>query len=260
MNLTSHHTLPNIRRFFIPDPGMTIADSDLDRADLQVVIWEANDEMLKNALRTGIDIHIMNGIDLENMPMPPLDELVETHPNYPEHKKRYARQRQLAKSWVHGTNYGGSAATMARAAKISTAQSELLQRRWFAAHPGIKDWHNRTESDLLATRSVYNKFGYRRRYFGRIEGLLPEALAWVPQSTVAIYINKVWDQIDEFVPEAQVLLQVHDSLVLQIPTHIFNPTWRKIKALANGIVVPYDDPLVIPLGCKKSTVSWGDVE
>lgn len=260
MNLTAHHTLPNIRRFFVPDPGMTIADSDLDRADLQVVIWEADDEMLKHALKAGIDIHIMNGIDLDNLPMPPLDELVETHANYPEHKARFKKQRQLAKSWVHGTNYGGSAATMARAAKISTAQSELLQKRWFAAHPGIKDWHNRTEQSLLTTRGVTNKFGFRKLYFDRIEALLPQALAWIPQSTVAIYINMVWDQIEENVPEAQVLLQVHDSLVLQIPTHIFNPTWRKIQGLANRIVVPYDDPLVIPLGCKSSTISWGDVE
>lgn len=260
MNLTAHHTLPNIRRFFVPDPGMTIADSDLDRADLQVVVWEADDAMFKHALRSGIDVHLMNGIDLENLPMPPLDELVETHANYPEHKARYKKQRQLAKSWVHGTNYGGSAATMARAAKISTAQSELLQRRWFGAHPGIKEWHERTEASLLATRSVTNKFGFRKLYFDRIEMLLPQALAWIPQSTVAIYINKVWDQIESHVPEAQVLLQVHDSLVWQAPTHTFNRTARTIQELASKIIVPYDDPLVIPLGVKSSSVSWGDVD
>jgi DNA polymerase I-like protein with 3'-5' exonuclease and polymerase domains len=260
MNLTAHHTLPNIRKFFVPDPGFTIADSDLDRADLQVVVWEADDQMFKHALKSGIDVHLMNGIDLENLPMPPLDELVETHANYPEHKARYKKQRQLAKSWVHGTNYGGSAATMARAAKISTAQSELLQRRWFAAHPGIKDWHERTEASLLATRSVTNRFGFRKVYFDRIDQLLPQALAWVPQSTVAIYINKVWDIIEDRVPEAQVLLQVHDSLVWQAPTHTFNRTARTIQELASQIIVPYDDPLVIPLGVKSSVKSWGDVD
>lgn len=259
MNLTAHHTLPNIRKFFVPDPGYTILDCDLDRADLQVVVWEADDEMLKHALKTGIDIHLMNGIDLENLPMPPLEELVETHPNFEEHKIKFKKQRQLAKSFIHGTNYGGSAATMARAAKISVAQSELLQKRWFAAHPGIRDWHTRTEQSLITTRCVTNKFGFRKLYFDRIEALLPQALAWIPQSTVAIYINKVWDQIEEHLPEAHVLLQIHDSLVLQIPTHIFNPTWRKIQALANGIIIPYSDPLVIPLGVKSSIISWGDV-
>lgn len=260
MNLAAHHLLPNIRRFFVPDPGMTIADMDLDRADLQVVVWEADDALFKHALKSGIDVHLMNGIDLENLPMPPLDELVESHPNYPEHKVRYKKQRQLAKSWVHGTNYGGSAATMARAAKISTAQSELLQRRWFGAHPGIKEWHTRTETSLQTTRSVTNKFGFRKMYFDRIEALLPQALAWVPQSTVAIYINMIWDKMEDEVPEAQVLLQVHDSLVWQAPTHIFNPVSRRIKELASQIIIPYDDPLVIPVGIKSSPISWGDVQ
>lgn len=258
MEFLKHHTKPNVRKFFVPDPGFTICDTDLDRADLQVVVWEADDDDLKHALHAGIDLHIMNGIQLENLPLPPLEELCETHPNYPEHRARFKRQRQLAKSFIHGTNYGGSARTMAIAAACTTHQAELLQARWFAAHPGIKEWHRRTERQLQSTRMVTNKFGYRRPYFDRIEGLLPEALAWVPQSTVALYINKIWDAVVTQEPRIQVLMQVHDSLVWQAPTHCFNECKERFRTIASTLVIPYDDPLIIPVGFKYSQLNWGD--
>jgi len=258
VSFLNHQTLPNVRRFFVPDPGKTIVDSDLDRADLQVVVWEADDDELKAALRLGVDLHLLNGLSLENKPVPPLEELCETHPKYPDHRTPNERSRKFAKAWVHGTNYGGGARTMAIAAGCTVHQSELMQARWFGAHPGIKDWHHRTEAMLHASRTVTNKFGYRRVYFDRPEGLLPEALAWIPQSTVAIYINKVWDTWVSSCPEVEILLQVHDSLVYQVPTQSYESLTARLKSLASEIIIPYDDPLVIPVGFKSSPISWGD--
>ena len=260
MSFLSHQTLPNVKRFFVPDYGYTVCDTDLDRADLQVVVWEAEDDELKRALHMGVDLHILNGISLENQEPPPLDELIESHPNYPEHKKRYARQRQLAKGFIHGTNYGGGARTMAITAGTTVHQAELLQARWFGAHPGIKRWHERTQHLLNTTRTVHNKFGNRRVYFDRPDGLLPEALAWVPQSTVALYINKIWDAVVTQEPRIQVLLQVHDSLVWQAPTSHFNECKLNFAAIAKTLIIPYDDPLIIPIGFKFSQKSWGDCE
>jgi len=258
MNFLAHQPLPNIRKFFVPDPGYTITDTDLDRADLQVVVWEADDDELKHALRIGVDIHLLNGLSLENRPIPDLAELVESHPRYLDHRAPHEKQRKLAKAFIHGTNYGGSARTMAIAAGTTVHQAELLQSRWFGAHPGIKRWHERTQHSLNTTRTVFNRFGFRRVYFDRVDGLLPEALAWVPQSTVALYINKIWDAVATNLPEAHILLQVHDSLVWQAPTPIFESTKARFRELAKTIVIPYPDPLIIPVGFKSSTVSWGD--
>lgn len=253
--------LPNVRTLFVPDSGYIFWDADLDRADLQVVVWEADDKELKDALRRGVDLHILNGCLLFDRILPPLDELVETHPNYPEHKKRFARERQFAKIWVHGTNYGGTAQTMGANAGVTTHQSELLQRRWFALHPGILDWHKRTLLQLQTTRSVSNKFGYRRFYFDRIETILPEALAWTPQSTVAIVIDhgikKLHRSALARTLDIQLLLQVHDSADGQFPEAHIEPACKHIKECLTT-VIPYDDPLIIPVGIKLSKTSWGD--
>ena len=252
-------TLPNIRSMYGPDPGFTFFDMDLDRADLQVVVWEAGDPMLKAALRLGADIHLLNTYGIDNHEPPPLEELVETHPRYPDHRGPRKHKREFAKVFCHATNYLGKAKTVAAHTGRSVQEIDSAQKRWFQAHPGILAWHERVTQQVLRHRFIENRFGYRWYVFDRIdELLLPAAVAWIPQSTVGIVINRAWLNFHEHIPEVQVLLQVHDSLAGQFPTH------RRAHLLPlmqqhSRITIPYEDPLVIPTGIKTSDVSWGDV-
>lgn len=249
--------LPNIRKMFIPSPGHLICDSDLDRADLQVVVWEADDEGLKKALREGMDLHLYNARDIFRLSYPD-DEIMEGTEICEEHKARYKKERQGAKMGCHAVNYGASARTIAAALGISVREAEQFISSWFSAHPGILEWHRRTESLLRTKHTVYNRFGYRRPYFDRVDGLLPEALAWVPQSTVACVINRIWVLIDETEPLIKPLIQVHDSLVTEFLVADCSYALRRMSEIAKSIIIPYDDPLNIPLGAKVARTSWGD--
>ena len=248
--------LPNVRKLFIPDDGFTFFDMDLDRADMQVVVWESGEAALKEALRKGVDMHILNAITLAGKELPDLDWLCDGHPEYDRIKSLYKRERQLAKAFIHGTNYGGGPRTMAIAAGVTVAQAERFQRIYFGAYPGIKEWHNRTELQLKTKHYVQNAFGYRRYYFDRVDGLLPEALAWIPQSTVANVIDRAWLNIHNNIPEVKVLLQVHDSLCGEFPTHKKAWCLQRMQEEAR-VIVPYEDPLIIPVGINCSEQSWG---
>lgn len=251
--------LPNIRKLFLPDPGYIIAEADLDRADLQVVIAEADDKDLRAKCDLGVDLHIANALDLFQKPIPPIEELIPTHPNYRDHYERNMKIRQFAKSFIHGTDYGGSPPTMAKAAGCTVQEADRAQRRWFSAHPGIKAWHKRTLHQLQTTRSVWNRFGFRRFYFDRIDGLLPEALAWVPQSTVAIVIDTGISNIYENLLDVEPLLQVHDSVVFQYPKKLDSKLRSAIRRELL-VEIPYDPPLTIGVGLKISESSWGETE
>ena len=251
-------TLPNIKSMYGPDAGFTFFDMDLDRADLQVVVWESEDPMLKAALRMGADIHLLNTYGIDNVEPPPLEELVETHPKYADHKGPRKHKREFAKVFCHATNYLGKAKTVAAHTGRTVQEIDSAQKRWFAAHPGILAWHQRVIEQVQRFRFVENKFGYRWNIFDRIdELLLPAAVAWIPQSTVGIVINRAWLNFHEQLPEVQVLLQVHDSLAGQFPTHRSAFLLPKMQECSR-IVIPYDDPLIIPTGIKTSLVSWGD--
>lgn len=238
----SGNKLPNLRRCIVPPHGHTIFDCDLERADLQVVVWEADDADLKAKLRAGVDIHRENARDVFGV----------SEPN--------KFQREMGKKFVHLTNYGGGARTCAIEVGMTVHEADMAQRRWFAVHPGIKRWHARTKEQLEATRTVTNKFGYRIIFMDRIDdAMLRDALAWVPQSTIAIVASLVHMNIDTTCAAlgTQMLLQMYDSVMGSYPTHKEQAILPHLYA-ATQVTIPYDDPLIIPMGIKTSAVSWGD--
>ena len=240
--------LPNVRRLFIPDPGYMIAEADLAGADAQVVAWDSGDEQLKTMFKNKAQIH------LENMKIvfPDAPQVKSSNPDSPYHR---------TKQGVHLTNYGGGAARLADTIKITLFEAKTFQQKWFSAHPAIPEWHLRIQRQLQENKTVKNMFGFRRIYFERIDGLLPEALAWVPQSTVAIVTNKGIINIHRKLPQIrlQPLLQVHDSLVFQYPASEHPHILEEVRSCMT-IPIPYLDPLIIPVAIKSSPKSWGDCE
>jgi DNA polymerase-1 len=252
--------LPNLRRLFLPDEWHTFFDMDLDRADLQVVIWEADDADMKKALRLGLDMHCVNACDVFGIKGIPYEELQENHPNYTEHRARIGEDaRGKVKAGVHATNYGVGDSVLATTLGITVHAASRFRGAWFAAHPGIRKWHMRTEALARQHGFIENAFGARFYVLGRLN--LPELLGWVPQSTVARVINTALVNIDSAKERnetsIQLLLQVHDSLAGQFLTAKKDAEMENLRRLAR-VEVPYPDPLIIPVGIKTSTKSWGD--
>lgn len=267
------YELPNIRKLFKPDPGYTIAEADQAGADAQVVAWRADDPILKQIFREGKKLHVENGRMMYGNLMG-VDGKREPY---------YTRVKQ----GVHLTNYLGTPKTLSMTLSISMHEAEKFQKRWFEIHPWIVDWQEWVKNELQTKRQITNMFGFRRRFFERIDECLTEAIAWEPQSTVANVSNFAVSNFRPYHTEAaaiaeahfrelmdpeillirqelhrlgvQMLLQVHDSVVFQYPTkleHIVLPLVRR----AITVQIPFADPLTIPMGLKTSTKSWGDAE
>lgn len=241
--------LPNVRKLLIPDPGYAIFEADLTGADAQVVAWEAEDEELKAAFRAGLDVHTKNAEDMWGREFTKL----------PEGSNARKKKRQQNKVAVHLTNYGGRARALAATQGWLVAEAERFQKRWFSLHPGIeRNFHGRVRQALQTNRTIYNRYGFRCVYFDRIDAVFGEALAWIPQSTVAITTYLGGFALEEKFPQVEILLQVHDSLVFQFPL-TSEPSAQEILA-ALRVITPYDDPLTIPWELSRSEKSWGDVK
>ena len=243
----SPHFRPNLRKMFIPDEGFAICDHDLDQADARVVAWESNCPSLKEIFHDkSRDLHCENA------------DII-----FGRHDEPY---RQRAKGGVHATNYGATAGVLAAALGITVHEADIFLARYFGERPEVREWHDRIRIELQTRRYVENIFGYRRFYFDRIDNLLKEALAWIPQSTVAIAVNLGILQVQEQLPWAEFLLQVHDSAVHQYPysTKPGTVPWtedieHKFELIRKAMEVPlpYDDPMTIPVSGKWSLESWG---
>lgn len=234
--------LPNVRQLFIPDEGYEMFDMDLDSADLRIVVWESDETEMKAMLAEGKKVYV-------------------------EVMKEYYHDQSLTKnspmygafkSLCHGTHYLGKAKGIAPRIGLLVHEVERIQKWYFGKFPRIEKWQGDLVKQLDSTRQVRNAFGYRRFYFDRIEGnLYNQAVAWIPQSSVGLLINKIWQTIDETLPQVQILLQVHDSLVGQYPIAQAAATREALKKTSH-VVIPYADPLIIPTGFVHSQKSWGD--
>lgn len=164
---------------------------------------------------------------------------------------------QIFKKLCHGTNYMGKPPTIAGQCGLLVNDVTRIQKWYFEKFPEIKKWQEALIKKAERTATMENAFGYRRKWFDRVEGnIINEMVAWVPQSTVAIIINHAYVNIDANLPDVEVLLQVHDSLTGQLP---LEDSEKHIADIVreSTIIVPYPDPLVVPVGLKLSADSWG---
>lgn len=242
--------LPNARELFIPDPGHTIVDADLQGADAQVVAWEAGDEDLKAAFRAGLKIHAHNAEAMWGSRYTQAEGTTDSGAKGKLYKD--------IKQGVHLTNYGGAARTLAVVLGWTVKEAEAFQQRWFDIHPGIRAWHRRTERSIAETGTVANRFGFVKTFFDRPDQNFTLALAWVPQSTVAINCFKGILAARRQYPFIKWLIQVHDSAVFSVPYEHEEDLPAILDTM--HIPVPYDNPLIIPWDMKKSRKSWGEVE
>lgn len=247
--MSTQIVLPNVRKVFIPDTDYILYEGDLKGADAQVVAWEAEDEDLKAAFRAGLDVHDKNAEDMWGSGFMKLTGHLRKH------------KRQECKHTVHGCNYGCTPRTTAIQRGWLVIEAERFHNRWFSMHPGIKkNFHGKVESWLQQNNTIWNAFGFRRIFFDRPSENFTEALAWIPQSTVALNSYMGFFQIQDRWGEdvIQELLQNHDSMAWQVHVNLAPPVSELKKTLK--VKTPYPDPLYIPWDLKWSRKSWGEVE
>ncbi len=271
-------SLPNLRALYLPDPGHVFVEADLARADAQVIAWEAGATKLKGELANDLDLHTSNAIRLYAS-VREGDRFRQVRDLAPRAMHSNGMSyRDNAKRWVHATNFGGRARTVASTIVLPEKHVETCQRWWLREeHPEIGAFHDKLEFDLRSRKNpiIHNKFGFRRLYVGgdRTSNLLGQALAWIAQSTVAVVINHAMLAVDCAADllsqrrcgtcmacvgwDLELLMQHHDSLLLQVPeAGLSQPLIDGLRA-AMSVVVPYDDPLTIGCEIKWSDRSWG---
>lgn len=238
--LTSN--IPNIRKLFIPDQGMEMFDIDLASADLQVVTNDSQCVGMKQLIDAGLSAYV---------------EIAKEYYRDPSITKKHPRYTGF-KSLCHGTNYRGTAPGLAGRIGLLVSEVERIQKWYFGKFPEILAWQKEVEAQIRGRGWIENVWGNRMYFRDRItDKTINEGVAWKPQSTIAILIDKILVAIDEQLPWCELLLQVHDSLVGQYPSIKGGEARRAILGLA-AIPLPYPTPLLIGVGLKTSTRSWGD--
>jgi DNA polymerase-1 len=235
--------LPNIKKVFLADEGMEIADFDLSGADLQVVAWDSECKWLmdyfKNPRGNGKAYHYI------------ASEFFG--------REISAKEYKTYKAVYHGSNYGMGISKLASMARIPESLARELQEHYFYLNPEVKIWQQRVEREIKNKGYISNIFGRRGWFLNKNDvTLLNKAYSFIPQSSVSDIINRAMVKIYEEYSFIEILLNVHDSVVVQYPIDRAEECRLLVKD-AMMVELPYKTPLRIPSDGKFSRVSYGDV-
>lgn len=233
-----------IRKMFVADPGYKFANIDLEQADARnigAITWNLFPELMEkphgqpnylDAAESG-DLHTtVCKLCWRELPWPgdPRgDRELADQPFYRE--KTY---RDLGKVLGHGSNFNGKPPQMSKHTKTDQSVISDFQSRYFAAFPELRKRIDWVDNEIIEKGEITTLFG-RRRHFLKRRGdnkTLNEGCAFEPQSMTAEEINfallKVFALKREF-PALQLLLQVHDSLLVQYPEELEDQIIPRIR-------------------------------
>ena len=125
----------------------------------------------------------------------------------------------------HSLNYDLGYKSFALRFEMPETQAKMLVDRFHRVYPGIRQYHAWVRNLLQQNRRLVNCFGRVRVFMDRWgDDLFKEAYSWIPQSTIADKMNRQGINYiyynPELFPSLELLNQIHDSLVFQIPVSV----------------------------------------
>lgn len=211
-----------LRQIFVADDGYKLGYLDLEQAESKVVgllVWQTmGDSAYLDACGSG-DLHTT----VAQLVWPKLG----WNPDDPGYNRKLADQifyrqfsyRDMAKRGGHATNYYGTPRTVARHLKVEEWVIGDFQVAYFTPFIGIRGWHGWVSRRISLNNELTTPLGRTRTFFGRPgdDATLREAIAFGPQSYVGDLLNAALWRLWRFLPEVQLLAQVHDAIVFQFP-------------------------------------------
>ena len=204
-----------IRKMFVPKAGCVLVDADYSQIELRVLAHIANDETMQNAFRSGMDIHTVTASQVFEVEPENVTPLMRRH----------------AKAVNFGIVYGISEFSLAEDIGVSRWEAKEYIDSYLANYQGVRNYMKNIVIDAREKGYTATMYG-RKRYIPELtssnfnirSGAERIALNTPIQGTAADLIKLAMLRVDAALrqnyPEAQLLLQVHDELIVECPEAI----------------------------------------
>lgn len=235
-----------LRQFFVAKPGCTLVDADYSQIELRLLAHISGDESMRQAFLTGQDIHRSTAAKIYNLPPEMITPAL----------------RSSAKAVNFGIVYGIGAFSLSRDINVSVKEADQFIKNYLATFPGVKNYMDETIAHGTEKGYVTTLFG-RRRALPELASknhnlrALGERMAMnTPiQGTAADVIKlamvKVWRRLRAEGLAANLILQVHDELIVEAPEAEAETVARILKEEMEG-AVSYSVPLTADVGQGKT--------
>ena len=201
-----------IRRAFIATPGHKLVSADYSQIELRLLAEIADIPVLKQAFRDGLDIHAMTASEMFGVPI----------------KGMPSEIRRRAKAINFGIIYGISAFGLANQLGIAREEASAYIKKYFERFPGIRAYMDATRDFCRANGYVETLFG-RKCHYPDIKASNASVRSFNEraainarlQGSAADIIRRAMIRMEDALAakklSAQMLLQVHDELIFEVP-------------------------------------------
>ncbi len=240
-----------IRKMFVPKDGCVLVDADYSQIELRVLAHIAEDSAMQEAFCTGADIHTATaaqvfGVDIEKVT--PL-------------------QRRHAKAVNFGIVYGISEFSLAEDIGVSRYEAREYIDNYLTNYRGVRAYMKQVVEDAKSIGYTQTLYG-RRRYIPELKssnfnirsGAERIALNTPIQGTAADIIKlamiRVENALNREFPQAELLLQVHDELIVECPEEMAEAVSAVVSREMQSVAA-----LKVPLTAEaKYGKSWYDAK
>ena len=204
-----------IRKMFIPKPGYVLVDADYSQIELRVLAHIADDETMQEAFRSGMDIHTVTASQVFGVAPEAVTSL----------------QRRNAKAVNFGIVYGISEFSLAEDIGVTRYEAKDYIESYLANYHGVRSYMKNVVANARESGFTQTLYG-RKRYIPELtssnfnirQGAERIALNTPIQGTAADIIKlamiRVYEALKANYPEANLLLQVHDELIIECPEEL----------------------------------------
>ena len=226
-------------------------DADYSQIELRVLAHIAQDQHMQEAFCTGVDIHTATAAQVFGVPR---DQVT-------------AIQRRHAKAVNFGIVYGISEYSLAEDIGVSFYEAKEYIENYLNNYSGVRRYMKDVVETARKTGFTTTIYG-RKRYIPELtssnfnirSGAERIALNTPIQGTAADLIKlamlRVEKALSEHYPQAQLLLQVHDELIVECPEDIASEVAQLVSREMEGIA-----SLNVPLTAEaKYGKSWYDAK
>ena len=201
-----------IRRMFIPAEGCVLVDADYSQIELRLLAHISGDEAMRAAFTTGADIHTATAAQVFHVATGDV-----TH-----------EMRRRAKAVNFGIVYGISAFSLSQDIGVTVAEAKAYMEAYFATFPGVRKYMDDVVAKAKEQGYVETLFHRRRelpeirssnfnmRSFGeRVALNMP--IQGTAADIMKLAMVAVEKRLKRELPEAKLVLQVHDELIVECP-------------------------------------------
>ena len=239
-----------VRAAFIPQDGWLFVAADYSQIELRILAHMSGEPAIIESFKRGEDIHTRTASEVFKIPPTAVTSL----------------QRTIAKSANYAILYGVSAFGLSQATKIDQKEAQQYINAYFAAHPLVRAFIDRTLAEGRERGWVSTLLG-RRRYLPDLRSGNPIArnaaermamnapVQGSASDMIKIAMVRMHEAMQARGLRARMLLQVHDELLFEAPPEEVDA----LKSLACDIMeaaLPLSVPIVVDV---KAGTDWAQV-